>query len=174
VIQISIQIEHASVAGASEADQLASAMAALGFYRPESLTTAPAATLAPVEQAPADFAEKPKGRGRPKAADKAATPPADPVPSEAAQDAADETAEKEAAKAEEKPAEGAAKVYDVNDMRAAGKAYADAYGMPACLKDIPAIIGFAAFSQVPADKIDDVTRAVLAAVEQNPYDHPRA
>jgi hypothetical protein len=131
-----------------------------------------AKTVAPVEPEVAQEKSK-RSPGRPKAADKAATPPADPAPSEAAQDATDETAEKEAAKAEEKPAEGAPKVYDVNDMRAAGKAYADAYGMPACLKDIPAIIGFAAFSQVPADKVDDVTRAVLAAVEQNPYDHPK-
>lgn len=155
--------------GKSERQQLDESFAAIGFYRPESLTTAPApAPLAPVEAADeAPTEDKPAKRpGRPKKETAKAEAPADPAPAEAAQDVADEAAEV----AEEKAAEPAKAepVYDVNDMRGFGKAYADAYGMDATLSDIPGIIGFAAFSQVPADKVDAVARLVKAAVEQNP------
>lgn len=118
-------------------------------------------------------AEPAKTRGRPKKEAPKAEAPADPAPAEVAQDTADEQAEAAAEKADGDAPAGAPKVYDVNDMRAAGKAYADAYGMPATLKDIPGIIGFAAFSQVPEDKIDAVTRLVLQAVEQNPHGHSK-
>lgn len=129
-------------------------------------TAVVAAAMAPLEPA-AEPAKKP---GRPKKDAPKPDAPADPAPAEAAQDAADEKAEQEAAKAAEaaeKPPE-AQVAFGQEDMRAAGKAYADAYGMEACLEDIPAIIGYAAFKLVPEDKFDEVTRAVQAAVAANP------
>lgn len=119
----------------------------------------------------ADEPAAPKAtRGRPKKDAPKPDAPADPAPAEAAQDAADEKAEQEAVKAAEaaeKPPEAQPK-FGQEDMRAAGKAYAEAYGMEACLEDIPAIIGYAAFKLVPEDKFDEATRAVQAAVAANP------
>lgn len=166
-----IEIRVFTVAdGGPEAEQILNSFAALGFVRAQSaIATAPVVETTEAGEpvtADAPAEDKPK-RGRPKKAEKAAEPPADPSPADAAQDLEDETAEQEA----EKPKTDE-KVYGVDDMRAAGKAYAEKYGMDHCLADIPAILGFAAFSQVPAEKVDEATRKVLAAVEQNPNNRP--
>jgi hypothetical protein len=161
--------------GKSDRQQVTEALAAIGFrpiidvqYRlaTDEETLGKIATDQHVAEKAAQAAEPAKRPGRPKKDAVKAEPPADPAPADVAQDAADEAAEVVEAKAAE-PAK-AEPVYDVNDMRSFGKAYADAYGMDATLSDIPGIIGFAAFSQVPADKVDAVARLVKTAVETNP------
>lgn len=132
-------------------------------------TTAPVAAVeVPAEPAKASTA-KPAGKGK----DKTVAPPADPKPETQAQDTKDEAAETKAAetaKAAEAAEAGKSVAIDANSLRAAGKAYADKYGMPACLEDAPKIIGFPSFGKVPAEKVEEAYNAMTAAVEQNPFD----
>ena len=116
-------------------------------------------------------AEKPKAAR--KAADRAPiAAPADPAPEVQAQDAADEQAESTAAveKAAEKAKVDPAEVFTRDTLRTAGGDYAKVYGMPATLEDGPKIIGYPSFGKVPDAEIEKATRAMRAAIEQNPFD----
>jgi cytoskeletal protein RodZ len=123
-----------------------------------------------------DTAKEPAKSTRKKAADKPApAAPPEPAPEVKAQDAADEAAEStaavEATAAEAKvdPAE----VFDRNVMRNAGGEYAKLYGMPAAQEDGPKIIGYPAFSKVPDEEIEKATRALRAAIVENPYNRTK-
>ncbi|MGU3656770.1 hypothetical protein [Methylobacterium fujisawaense] len=129
-------------------------------------------TSEPAAEPKTDGAKEPAKRTTRKAADKPApAAPAEPTPEVKAEDAADEAAEStkavEAAAAEAKvePSE----VFDRNVMRNAGGEYAKLYGMPAAQEDGPKIIGYPAFSKVPDEEIEKATRALRAAIVENPY-----
>lgn len=129
-------------------------------------------TTHPSAEPAKELAKATRKKAEPKAGP---TAPPEPTPEVKAQDAADEAAEStkavEAAAAEAKvdPAE----VFDRNVMRNAGGDYAKLYGMPAAQEDGPKIIGYPAFSKVPDEEIEKATRALRAAIVENPYNRTK-
>lgn len=122
-------------------------------------------------------AKEPAKSTRKKAEPKAApAAPAEPTTEVKEQDAADEAAESEKvveAEAEEAKVDPA-EVFDRNVMRNAGGEYAKLYGMAAAQEDGPKIIGYPAFSKVPDEEIEKATRALRAAIAENPYGRTKA
>lgn len=124
----------------------------------------------------AEPAKEPAKSTRKKADKPAPAAPPEPAPEVKAADAADEAAESEKvveAKAEEAKVEPT-EVFDRNVMRNAGGEYAKLYGMAAAQEDGPKIIGYPAFSKVPDEEIEKATRALRAAIAENPYGRTKA
>jgi hypothetical protein len=124
----------------------------------------------------AEPAKEPAKSTRKKADKPAPAAPPEPTPEVKAADAADEAAESEKAveaKAEEAKVDPA-ELFDRNVMRNAGGEYAKLYGMAAAQEDGPKIIGYPAFSKVPDEEIEKATRALRAAIAENPYGRTKA
>ena len=178
--------DHPEALGRSLRDQLDEAFGALGFIR-HGGTAAPAVSVAstdkpepiepeavdtpePVQNAtPAEpAAEAPKRRGRPpkeaKAEDVAAS-----IAQEAKVVPQPEPAPQISASPEDrKPAEATAKVYTHEDVRQAIGAYGAKFGTDAAVKHGRTFMGLPAggkIPEIPADRIEAVVTALLAAVE---------